>query len=83
MAAGSHFVKKMKVAYWSEMASNAIKKWFSVIKNGRRQPFGIYTLFKLEILTFKTRDLNLTNRASYYLEFKSRDLEFKSWDLEF
>ena len=73
MATGSHFVKKIKVAYWSEMAGNAIKsdfrsskiaggshfvkiinkkscvliwncekcdrKWFSVIQNGRRQPF--------------------------------------------
>ena len=28
MAAGSHFVKKIKVAYWSEMARNAIKSAF-------------------------------------------------------
>ena len=53
MAAGSHFVKQIKVTYWSEMARNAIesdfrsskmngkkcdRKWFSVIQNGHRQP---------------------------------------------
>ena len=41
MDAGGHFVKnykKNKVAYWSEMARNAIE-WFSVIQNGRRRPF--------------------------------------------
>ena len=40
MAAGSHFVnKKIKVAYWSENGEKCDRKWFSVIQNGRRQPF--------------------------------------------
>ena len=32
MAAGSHFVKKIKVVYWSEMARNAIKSDFRLSK---------------------------------------------------
>ena len=39
MAAGSHFVNKIKVSYWSENGEKCDRKWFSAIQNGRRQPF--------------------------------------------
>ena len=55
MAAGSHFVKKCCVLIWNDEKCD--RKWFSIIQNGRRQPF--YEQNKKFSIDLKWREMRL------------------------